>query len=184
MPGVSLVIVDSAAYFTPKDVDPWGPEAAVALQEAARVSGCPWLVLAHIPKAGDAGKAYGSTFWHNVPRASHGLVATVEGTRVLTCHKATDVAGLARGQEWAFVTEYQDDGVTPTEVRLEPWSGIQTGPERQLLAYLTEWRTKEEVAEALGLGIRTAQSMLNARTDLETSQPEVRGPKYWRRVAT
>jgi hypothetical protein len=182
--GVSLVVVDSAAYFTPKGAEPWWPDASVAMQEAARASGVPWLVLAHIPKSGDVGKAYGSTFWHNVPRASHGLVALDDGTRVLTCRKATDLAGLERGQEWAFTVTHAEDGVTPISVQLRPWQGAMPEPERKLLAFLADWHTKEEVAEELGIGLRTAQAMLNSRMDLEVSQPDgPRGHRYWRRVA-
>jgi hypothetical protein len=147
--GFGLVVVDSAAYFTPQGAEPWGPDAATALQEAAKASGVPWLVLAHHAKGSDSRKAYGSVYWHNVPRVSLGLVDD-DGTKTLTCHKATDVEGLVKGQAWRVDVEYE--GIVPISLQLVPMGQLAPASPRAKGQELLRqgWLTVTELALRAG----------------------------------
>ncbi len=168
----SLVVVDSAAYFRgrPEDHDEWAA-AATHLQAQAVLAACPVLVLAHTSKA-TPGRAYGSTFWHNAARLT--LEVTHEA---VTCRKANDIADWWTGRTLAVDFAKDDHG------RIERYTLTETveeTTEHKLRAYLEEWRTKDDVAEYMGVGARTAQTMLNGTLGLETMQADARSQKRWR----
>ena len=134
-----FVVVDSAAYFPGSQDDQWGPSAAIAMQDAAKAMRIPLLVIAHVAKHSPQGKAYGSGFWHNVPRVSMEIEASV-----VTCRKATDVKGLKRGMRFDVTPHYADDDlfmVEPTDVTITPHEG---GPIKTLVEQLREVMGEDE----------------------------------------
>jgi hypothetical protein len=129
----------------------------------------PWLVLAHVSKLGDGTRAYGSTFWHNVPRASHSIERQDDGTRWVTCQKATDVEGLDVGKGWRFEVTYEADGVTPTSAQLV--AGVKEAVPSRLASWVHEMGevTIEEAAAFLNVSYSTAAQKLKAVGCVNTS---------------
>lgn len=173
---LSLVIVDSLSFVAGSTDELYGPDAAKRLLGWVQDSGVPWVALGHPPKSGEG--VSGSDMFRNVAR----LVYTADekaGSWTLEVDKANDVPGLVRGKKLQRMVTFAEDGITPiSHIITDAEQG--SSPEHLLHDYLSEWRTKQEVAEHLGVGLSTAQKMLNASTRVEVSQPEVRGPKYWR----
>jgi biotin operon repressor len=163
MPGVDLVVVDSAGYLRLEDAPAtdWGPDVPVMLQDAAKVSGVPWLVLAHHSKTSDGTKAFGSVFWHNVPRASYSLVKDASGARTLSCHKATDMAADLLDNEWDVLGTYASDGVTPTSMTLVRRVAAPAAPLDEVWEALDDvWVGASELAETLELSRNRVSSRL------------------------
>jgi hypothetical protein len=147
---LGLVIVDSAGYFTDQEGDRWGPGAATTMQTALAATGVPSLVLAHQAKAGEGDSAYGSVYWHNVPRARYSLRREDDGSRVLTCRKATGLQGISEGDSWTVQATTVDgvpaiDGLLPRGL-LVTRTAREVGQE--LLA--AEWLTTQQLAIRAG----------------------------------
>ena len=170
---MDMVVVDSAAYFWP-GTDDWAA-AAVAMQGQAKVAGVPVVVIAHKPKSQPKGHAYGSVFWGNASRINLELA---DG--VLEVVKLNDLLGMEKGHRWDLTLEKDGHGRITTYTVEEAVD--EESPEHRLRAYLSEWRTKQDVMDYLGVGASTAQRMLNAALGLETSQPSPQEPKRWRVV--
>jgi hypothetical protein len=147
---LGLVIVDSAGYFTDQEGDRWGPGVATSMQAVLASTGVPSLVLTHQSKAGQGEEAYGSIYWHNVPRARYGLTRQKDGTRVLTCHKATGLLGIMEGQEWT-VEGYEEEGV-PCVTGLTPHDTLMMEGPREVGTRMLEdgWLSLQDLALRAG----------------------------------
>lgn len=165
---VDMIVVDSAAYFTGEDGhDEWAAPA-LALQRQAVAAGVPMLVLAHVSKS-QPEKAYGSGYWHNVPRASYHLSMDGSGLRTLACKKATDLAGLDVGMTWDVELSLGQDQVTPVGLSIERTVGAIEVPTLadQVRAFIEEQNgaTLAQITEALGASRRSVQRALEGCPD-------------------
>lgn len=170
-----LVIVDSAAYFWP-DGERWA-DAPVRMQQQAKVAGVPLLVIAHKPKGGGT-HAYGSVFWANAARLHVEMADSA-----LVVRKVNDLMGLEKGDRWEVELEKDDRGrIVRYSVR--PDDGHEGDVDRRLREYLASWRSKDDVAQHMGWGKRTAQQHLNRMLGVEVMQQDHQSPRLWRVAAS
>jgi hypothetical protein len=156
----SLIVVDSAAYFKGSEDDPWGPGVAVAMQQEAGEARVPMLVLAHVSKGSKTGRAYGSTFWHNVPRVSWELKQD-DGNVLLICRKATDIVGLKQGDTFLVVPTWGVDGITPTSLTITEKEVALTMRDKVWAALNNGWQSRTELANRTGATAEYIRQLLD-----------------------
>lgn len=94
--GIDFLVVDSLVPAC-IGVEPIAAEAAQRYTAALTHIGKPCLSIAHVNRAGDMSKPFGTAFWHNLARMTWSMEPDGEN-RILTHRKANNYARLAKQQ--------------------------------------------------------------------------------------
>jgi hypothetical protein len=162
--GIHFVIFDSVGIAC--GGDPSGSEACMTYWQAVRQLGVGSLHIAHVTKGfngkSDDQKPFGSTFWHNMARATYNIKGEPQGDRAIA------VGIYARKNQWGHKANASfklafGERTTIEPIDLNTVAALEEGlpiSDRIETVLTEEPRTRAELAQVLGIEIATIQKIV------------------------
>ena len=164
--GVGLLVIDSAAPAC--GGDPSDHEAVIEFFSALKRIGLPCIIIAHVTKAMENTKPFGSTYWHNEARRTWYIerVQEEDSDDVDVGFYNRKVNDGRKPHPLAFHARFSEDERGPVSIELTSMDRApaqllaRTSPRQQVWSILDTPLTAPQIAEATGLPVRTVSEVL------------------------
>ena len=192
--GIGLLVVDSAAPAC--GGDPSDHEAVLEFFSALKRLGLPCIIIAHVTKAMDTQKPFGSTYWHNEARRTWYIerVQEEDSDDVDVGFYNRKVNDGRKPHPIAFHARFSEDERGPVYINLSSMDRApaqllaRTSPRQQVWTVLEQPMTAPAIAAITDLPLRTVSEVLTRRDSgfMEAGYGDAgprggRPPKLWAR---